>query len=114
MRLNLISIAGGGTPRTTPYMVHHKNRVNIADNNDEDDSNHEPVHSSDIKQTQIGNHPRGINRLSSKTYSIYLMVLADSQGIILRVLQWLLIYCKMSPSPALFRRGRRSWEMILV
>ena len=62
---SLIGCAGAGTPRATPYMVHHKNRVNSAaerDTNHDDDSND----NTDNKQTQLGNHPRGINRLSSK------------------------------------------------
>ena len=46
-------------------MVHHKRvNINTGDNNDDNDSQVEPA-PTDKKQTQIGNHPRGINRLSS-------------------------------------------------
>jgi len=59
-----LAAGGGGTPRATPYMVHHKRvNINTGDNNDDNDSQVEPA-PTDKKQTQIGNHPRGINRLS--------------------------------------------------
>ena len=52
------------TPRATPYMAHQKRvNINTGDTNEDVESNLDNG-SSDKKQ--LGNHPRGINRLSSK------------------------------------------------
>ena len=60
--MKILLFAVSNTPRATPYMAHQKRvNINTGDSNEDVDSNHD---NGDKKPS--GNHPRGINRLSSK------------------------------------------------